>query len=182
MAAASLLLILLLSFVFIPFTEGDGALWEAHQILRGEGEDRFGSWRLGVWRLTAKLAAAHLLFGTGPDTFWYVFNPAWAEYEAQLRESGLSQNEGEWLERFDNPHNEFLAILSNNGLPALLLYLAFLFVLFRRAFLAEETCTLKKAAAIGALLFIIQGLFSFSNCLVSPVFWALAGLAANTKI
>ena len=183
LAAAVILLVLVLIVLFaFPLAEDmdpeeRNGLQELQLIVHGKGEDYFGSWRYGVWRMTLHLAGEHLLFGTGPDTFWYAFNPGWEEYEAQLLQQGVISSP---LENFDSPHNELLAILSNNGLPALLLYLALLVWVLMHAFSCQtEQGKLRKAAASGVLLYLVHGLFSFSICLVAPMFWAMLGIASE---
>ena len=159
-----------------PFPEGSG-LWEIGETLKGRPQDSFGSWRLGVWRFTLQLASENLLWGTGPDTFWYAFNPRWSAYEQRLQADGALAA-GQRLERFDTPHNEYLAILSNNGLPALILYLALLTAVLRRLFRAGRSDPGCAALAAAIVMYMVQGFFSFSICLTSPMFWAVLGMAA----
>ena len=175
---------MLFIYLFPSFQSGT-AVWELQRIMKGKGVDWFGAWRLGVWRITLDLAAKEPVFGTGPDTFWYVFNPLWKLREAELMMDGTLEKLGrDWLESFDNPHNEFLAILSNNGFPALLLYLVFLGAVLFPAFHVEGQSVLRRAAAAAVLLYVLQSFFSFSNCLVTPIYWAMLGVASmreNTK-
>lgn len=159
--AAAIVLVSLLSFLPIP--PSAGGLWELHELLHGHIEDSFGSWRIGVWRHTLRMASDQLLFGTGPDTFY----PAMRSY--------LTSHAIVLGENFDNPHNLYLAILSNCGLPALLLYLSFLTLLLIRC--------LRRKDGIGTVLawmvlcYSLQALFTFSICIVSPMLWATLGMA-----
>ena len=146
---------------FMPIPETAGGLYELHEILNGRPQDQFGSWRLGVWRHSLDMSRENPVFGTGPDTFYYaMFN--------HLQQAGATLGEN-----FDNPHNEYVAILSNNGIPALALYVTLLawvlIALFRRK---------EWPLALGIGCFALQGFFSFSICLVSPMFWAVLGMAA----
>jgi len=114
-----------------------------------------------VWRHSLNMSKDSPIFGTGPDTFYYaMFN--------YLQQAGVTLGEN-----FDNPHNEYVAILSNNGIPALAIYVTLLawvlIALFRRK-------QWPLAMAIGC--FALQGFFSFSICLVTPMFWAVLGMAA----
>lgn len=146
----------------LPLTEAWGGLWEIREVLLGRGQDSFGSYRLGVWRQTLALSREHLLLGNGPDTFWFAFRE-------HLQKVGVS-----FPESFDNPHNEYLALLVNDGLPALLCYLLLL------------GCTLSKcrknprqwALLAGLTAYAVQGFFSFSICIVAPMFWAVLGMGA----
>lgn len=165
-AALLVLAVILLGAVglySLPLTESAGGLWEIQQVMRGNLQDSFGSYRLGVWRYTLDFAREHPLFGTGPDTFLY----AMKHY--------LAVNFFSLPETFDNPHNEYLAILSNNGLPALLLYLTLMGTLVISCIRTRRRETKILAGAV--ILFMVQGFFSFSICLVTPMFWAVCGMA-----
>ncbi|MCR4881936.1 MAG: O-antigen ligase family protein [Clostridiales bacterium] len=143
---------------------GEGSmLWEVREILHGRSSDSFGSWRWGVWRHTLAVSRESLLFGTGPDMFFY----AMQDY---LQETGNVLGE-----HFDNPHNLYLAILAGSGLPALLLYLALVFSVIRHCFRSRDVFV--RAAGMSVLLYSVQGFFSFSICLVSPVAWTIFGMA-----
>lgn len=167
--------LVLLALMLCPVPSSSGGLWEIHEILQGRPQDQFGSWRLGVWRHTMDMSRESLLFGTGPDTFLYAMHQHLAEVGATLGEN------------FDNPHNEYLAILSNNGLPALLAYLALLGTVV--VLCVRHTQRRRKpqpwALAAALICYAVQGFFSFSICIVAPMFWAVMGLgvahAAGTR-
>lgn len=145
----------------LPVPQTAGGLYELHEILHGRAQDQFGSWRLGAWRHALDMSRDSLLFGNGPDTFYYALRD-------HLQQLGASLGEN-----FDNPHNEYVAILSNNGLPALLLYLALLAGALIGCLRAKQWALALAIGCYGA-----QGFFSFSICLVSPMFWAVLGMAA----
>ena len=164
--AALGMVVVMLAVLLLPFPEGSG-LWELKEILRGRPQDSFGSERLGIWRLTLEMARENLLFGTGPDTFWY----AMAQYQAET-EQGL-------IQRFDNPHNILLSVLSGSGLPALLLYLALLAAVAVMCLRSSRKDAWPLALLAGLVAYQVQGLFTFSLCLVSPMFWAMLGMAVS---
>lgn len=148
------------AIVYLPIPQTAGGLYELHELLNGRPQDQFGSWRLGAWRYALDMSRDSLLFGNGPDTFYY----ALADH---LQQVGVSLGEN-----FDNPHNEYVAILSNNGLPALVLYLA-----LAAGVLAACIRRREWALALGLGCYAAQGFFSFSICLVAPMFWAVMGMA-----
>ncbi|MBR4081094.1 MAG: O-antigen ligase family protein [Clostridia bacterium] len=162
---AGLLAAGVIGFLLLPLHQGHGGIWEIQQTLLGHGEDAFGSYRLGVWRHTLALAQEHPLLGTGPDTFLHAL---------RLRLASLGQ---QLPETFDNPHNEYLAILANCGLPALLAYAAILALRLR-------TCVRHSAWALLAVTvcFAAQGFFSFSICLVSPMWWCTLGMEEKPPV
>lgn len=145
--------------VYLPIPESAGALWELHECLNGRVQDQFGSWRLGAWRHSLAMALESPVFGNGPDTFYYALRD---------RLDTLGETLGE---NFDNPHNEYMAILVNNGVPALVLYLLLLALLVASCWRRQQW-----ALAMSILCFAVQGLFSFSICLVTPMFWAVMGM------
>lgn len=159
-----LLLCGLLMLWCLSFPQGS-ALWEAQELLHGRAQDAFGSERVGVWRITLEMAADSPWFGTGPDTFYYAFN----DY---LRQTG------QYIQQhFDNPHNFFLQTMSNSGIPAMLLLMALC--------LASLWCARKRKhgllPALMALGFLVQGMFTFSICLTSPMFYCVLGLCAGAE-
>ena len=145
------------------FPEGS-ALWELREVLQGRAQDAFGSERLGIWRLTLEMARKNLLFGTGPDTFWY----AMAQHQADTAQK--------LMQRFDNPHNMLLAVLSGSGVPALLLYITLLVMAAVRCLRGAGRNPWLLALLMGLADYQLQGLFTFSVCLVSPMFWVLLGI------
>lgn len=164
--AGAAILALAACMALIPLPESAGGLWEAQETLLGRGQDSFGSYRLGVWRQTLAMAPQHLLTGTGPDTFYYAM-------QQQLRLSGAYL-----AETYDNAHNEYLTILSNNGLPALIFYLGLLGTLIGACLRAGKSRPELLALLAAIVCYAAQGMFSFSICLVSPMFWAVCGMAA----
>ena len=179
-----LLLVVLLviaALVFVWFFPGNsGGLWELHEILRGRPQLSFGSNRVAVWVYSAGLAQERLLTGGGSDTFELRFN-------RYIGDNGLvvpaSQGDVPLPAYFDNPHNEYIAHLVNHGLPALLLFAGLILLL---VFLRPRTGTARSPAlltpcAAAVLCYAVQAFFSFSVCLVAPMFWVIAGMCAAEK-
>ena len=175
LAVFALLLVLVLLVVwFWPGT--GGGLWELHEILHGRGRLSFGSNRVAVWLYSLRLFREQPLFGSGSDTFVLRFN----QY---LQNHGLAipeEQDGVPLPAyFDNPHNEYIAQLLNHGLPAMLL---FLFLLFGAVMRRREACFPVLAPCSAAVLcYAVQAFFSFSVCLVAPMFWVLLAMAFHPE-
>ena len=155
-----------LLLLLLPLTPEMGGLYEAQQVLKGRGADDFGSYRLGVWRHTLHLAKEAPWLGNGPDTFWYAF---WEHLQAE----GVH-----YPERFDNPHNEYLAILVNSGLPALLCYLGLVISILWQGFKAARSNPLRGCGLLAIGCYACQGFFCFSICITSPMFWCVMGMVA----
>ena len=139
-------------------------LWQLQEILHGRPQDAFGSERIGIWRITLEMNEGNRLWGTGPDTFLFAM-------DQYLRVTGQSLTQ-----RFDAPHNLLLGVLSNNGLPALVMFI----VLCGGAKVQGLRRAGKDASVMPLVLaaagYMIQGMFTFSICLVTPMFWAALGL------
>lgn len=150
---------------FVPMPK-NSALWEMQEVLHGRAKDSFGSERIGIWRMTLDMSKDSLLFGTGPDTFVFAMRDYMARTSQRLRQS------------FDNPHNILLAILSGSGIPALAL---FVLLIAGTVFCALRTWRRDRRSfalplMLGVMGFLIQGMFTFSVCLVSPMFWCVLGM------
>lgn len=158
------LLVALILVAFLPMPEG-GALWEMHELLNGRAQDAFGSERIGVWRMTLEMTAQSPWFGLSPDAFY-------AAFRDYLDATGQTI-----LQNFDNPHNFFLQTMVNSGIPAALLLMLTCAAAIAGAIRKRETLPL----AMMAVGFLAQGMFTFSICLTSPMFYAVLGLCAAKK-
>ena len=88
-------------------------------MLHGNIQLSFGSGRIGIWTYSAKLLkqTEYLLTGTGVDTFVIRLNSFLKTWFAE-------HPDAERLKYYyDNPHNDYLALLLNCGIPAVLLFL-----------------------------------------------------------
>lgn len=157
-------LVALILVAFLPMPEG-GALWEMHELLNGRAQDAFGSERIGVWRMTLEMTAQSPWFGLSPDAFY-------AAFRDYLDATGQTI-----LQNFDNPHNFFLQTMVNSGIPATLLLMLTCAAAIAGALRKRETLPL----AMMAVGFLMQGMFTFSICLTSPMFYAVLGLCAAKK-
>ena len=165
--ALALILLALLLFVRLNIPQSAGSLWEFQQTLKGRAEDSFGSWRIGVWRHTVHLIREHPVFGLGPGTFYFALRD-------HLRAEGISLPEA-----FDHPHNLFLGEAADAGIPAAVCWLCALLCLIVLG-LRKGGWAAVLALAVSA--FLLQGIFTMPVCVVTPVFWAVAGLCCAHSI
>ena len=161
-----LLALALLGFVLLWALPLPGILGEAHALLRGQVEDSFGSGRIYIWRNTLPLLGERVLLGGGADTFPHRMTALFTRTLA----------DGRVLRRsIDCAHNEYLNIWVNQGLPALIFYLAAL------------VCALipwfrRRGGMAGALLgaavlcYVIQAFFGISTPSCTGFFWIFLGL------
>lgn len=168
-----LVFLIVLVLIIVWFWPGQGGgLWELHEIFRGRARLSFGSNRIAVWVYSLQLSRVNLLTGGGSGTFPSRFNRFIADNNLKIP---TKQDELPLPDYFDNPHNEYIAHLTDHGLPAVLLFIALLLLaVFRRRqnrFLCLSPCS----AAV--LCYAVQAFFSFSVCLVTPMFWVILGLS-----
>lgn len=143
-----------------------GTLGEAHALLRGKAEDSFGSGRIYIWRNTLPLLRERLLTGGGPDTFSRRMTAVFTR---------IDEN-GKTIRRtIDCAHNEYLNILVNQGLPALLFYLAALLCSFVRWFRRRGDAAAALAGA-ALLCYALQAFFGISTPTCTGFFWIVWGL------
>ena len=147
-----------------------GPLWELREILQGRPQLSFGHNRLAVWQYSLGLAKERLWLGGGSDTFEPRFN-AWLQepqFKIPTEQQGIPLPD-----YFDNPHNEYLAHLVNHGLPAALLFLGLvLYALF-------SPRGRHSPYRIAVVAYAVQAFFSFSVCILAPLFWVTLGLCCS---
>ena len=160
--------------ILIYFFGGNfnGSIYEFSEILHGRSEDFFGSGRIFIWKETLKLVPDHLWFGGGPDTLIVRIGAYFERYDETTNNTIQAV--------IDSAHNEYLNILVNEGLFALLTYLGALIV----SFVSWIKYALKSnAVAIsgGAVLcYCIQAFFGISCCITAPFLWLSLALLDNS--
>ena len=191
------LLVMMLALMiawFYPYDEG--GLWELHEIMRGRPQLSFGSNRIGAWFYSLKLGQTKWLWGGGSGTFMKRFS-------SYLIVNGFtipsSQGNIPIPTTFDSPHNEYIAMFVNHGLPAAIFFLALIIwfvmppLLKKDRFLqignqdhiyiekSQDQYIMWMNLAAAIVNYGIQMFFSFSVCIVSPLFWIIMGIAASRK-
>ena len=135
---------------------------------------------LDSWRVGLAIAADHPLFGTGPETFPLVF----ADYLDGILPPERAAN----LRRFrlESPHDEWIGIAAESGIPALLAYLVVLGAIgirfARRAMLAGGPWNVIAVTALAVVLtHVIANAFKTPDTSTSLLFWIAvgSGLAAS---
>ena len=141
-------------------------LYEAGQIMRGNFDDNFGSYRMIIWKNALKMAFDNpKLFGSGPDTFTY-------EFEYATRGVALPL-EGQI---FDFAHNEYIQILCNLGVLALAAYLVMFFYQAALAVKYRGEDSVIPLLAAPVLGYMTHLFFSFNISILAPILWVLLGM------
>jgi len=143
---------------------GSGMLWEAHELLHGNFADSYGTSRIYIWRNVLDLIPDKLFLGGGPDTLVHYMTAVFT----RTTETGVINKS------IDAAHNEYLNILVNQGLFALIFYLAALVTSFIRWLKNKEAAAAVCGAAL--LCYCIQAFFGISQSITAIYFWVIWGL------
>lgn len=140
-----------------------------------KGKEKLGSSRGYIWSRSIPLLKNSLILGSGPDTFIFRFpqNDLIGKYYAYDTPNMI----------VDKPHNLYLQIGLNDGLIALLAFLAIMFIyiidslkLYALKNKYDKTQVLGSATCLGIIGYLFAGLFNDSVVSVAPVFWIILGV------
>ncbi|MDQ0352368.1 putative inorganic carbon (HCO3(-)) transporter [Alkalibacillus filiformis] len=161
---------LFVTMVIIDFTEDHFVLGEfmsvgedARQVVEQEPGDAPARWQF--WVISVELMAENFWTGTGPSTFNQVY------YDAIGVEDG----------RHDNSHNEFVEVGLTLGVPALMVYVVFLSLIFWKGVSAsrvtegnEQLLTVLLLASV--VSYLVKVMFNVSVIPVAPFFFVVLGM------
>jgi O-antigen ligase len=146
----------------------------------GEGSIRM---HLDSWRVGLAVAADRPLLGSGPETFPLVF----ADYVDGILPPDRADN----LRRFrlESPHDEWIGIAAESGIPAVIAYLAFLGALAvrlaRRGLGSDGPSSDIAVIALTVLVVhVVATAFKTPDTTTSLLFWVAvgSGLAASDPV
>lgn len=152
----------IIGIYIIPFKSG--FLYEIHEILHGNLEDSFGTYRLFLWKRTIPLLKDAPLLGTGPDTFAIRFMREYTEDVMKIGAYSIN----------DTAANVYLTMMINLGILGLLSYLGFLFCQIKKGIKNGNKESFIFLIAI--LCYIIQDFFNLSIVMTTSVFFATLGM------
>ena len=141
-----------------------GFLYEIHEILHGNLDDDFGTYRIFLWKRSISLIKDYPIIGTGPDTFAVRFMDKYTQDVAQLGEITIN----------DTAANNYLTILVNIGIIGLVSYLAFL--ILQLIYAIKKGNIYSMVLFIAFICFIIQDFFNLWVVITIPIFWVLMSL------
>ena len=104
------------------------------------------------------------LFGTGPDTFYFAFQP----YFTQLQEYGDSST--------DAAHNEYINYLITIGIAGTLSYLAFTGSALVRGFKASKKAPVALACAAAVVCYLAQAVVNIALPIATPLFFIFVAM------
>ena len=149
----------IIAIYFLNFS--NGFLYEIHEILHGNLQDEFGTYRMFLWKRSIELVKDYPIIGTGPDTFAVRFMSKYAKEVASLGELTIN----------DTAANSYLTILVNTGILGFITYITFL--IFQLINVLKKTNQYSIIFLITFLCFIIQDFFNLWVVIVTPLFWVL---------
>ena len=152
----------IISLYLINFREG--FLYEIHELLHGNFDDDFGTYRIFLWKRTFKIFPDFPIIGSGPDTFAIRFMARFTNDIAKI--GPLTIN--------DTAANVYLTMLINIGISGLLIYLSFIFAQIRDG--VKNMNSYSRILLIAMTCFLIQDFFNLWLVIVTPVFWLLMAL------
>lgn len=151
-----------LAFIYFAPDLGIEMLLQAQELLHGNVSDKAGSGRIFIWRQVWDCIKEKPIFGGGSDTLGQRGLEGFSRYNPAVGYVVSSS--------IDAAHNEYLNIWVNQGLLALLAYLALLGVSVVK-WIRNPNDTVCAVCGAAALLYAIQAFFGISSCIVSPLFW-----------
>jgi O-antigen ligase len=145
---------------------------EANALLHGELLDSFGTDRGYTWKKAFALFKERPLFGFGPDGFFPAFDARFGE--ESVARNGVT---------YDKVHNEFLQVLVDSGIFALLALLAFYALVLWKARRIITASPIGLAAAFALLCYLAQAFFNIATPFANPLVWVFWGiLGAEIRI
>lgn len=143
-----------------------GMLYEVHELLHGNFDDNFGTYRVFLWKRTIPLISQFPIIGSGPDTFAIRFMAKYTQDIAAMQNGVVTIN--------DTAANVYLTMIINLGIIGLCNYLAFIFFQIKKG-IKKMNCY-SSILLIAIICYLIQDFFNLSVVIVSPVFWILMAL------
>lgn len=130
-----------------------------------------GSGRALIWKMSCDIIKEHPFFGAGPENLKEALKQT-----KNKRSHVYGKLTGHTV---DKAHNDFLHIAAVSGLPALVLYLLFIALIFKENISSIIRLSTKSVIAFAVLAYAIQSLFNISVIAVAPLFWVSLGLFAS---
>ena len=152
-----------LAFVYFYNFSG-GFLYEIHEVLHGNFDDDFGTYRLFLWKRSVSLVKDYPIIGTGPDTFVVRFMAKYTDDIAKLGELSLNDTAG----------NSYLTIMVNVGILGIATYLIFISYLLKNSLKNRNQYSI--IFMIAFICFVIQDFFNLWVVIITPVYWALMAI------
>ena len=169
-----IILVVVLVFLAVIYCAGaqlPGSLYELSQIMHGNFDDSYATGRLYIWKNTLPLVPEHIILGGGPDTLSMRLDAGFSRFNEAIGQTVTSS--------IDAAHNEYLNVLVDQGIIALIFYIAALLALAWHWIRKSDRRPVAAVCGSAILVYCIQAFFGIS-CLVSaPYLWIVVGIMIN---
>ena len=143
---------------------GRGILHEIHELLHGNFDDDFGTYRIFLWKRTIPLIKEYPIFGTGADSFALRFMPKYTNDIVSIGELSLN----------DTAANVYLTMAINIVITGLISYLGFVFCQLKDGI--KRMNNYSRVLLIAFVCYLIQDFFNLWLVIITPIFWLLMAL------
>lgn len=165
----------MVAFIHFSFFDRETDIGSFKKLLRFD--DYWGTHRGFMWRVSfeefARFKPMQILFGTGPDTAYYVIQPHFSELSARFGDSST-----------DCAHNEFINYLLTQGVLGLAAYLGVMGSVTVRAIKTAKTNPTVLIFICPVICYLAQSVVNLYNPIVTPflfIFLSLAEAANRTE-
>lgn len=138
-----------------------------------DGYEDAGANRIFIWKRVIPLIFERPFLGFGPETLGEVFSERYmdeviAEYDREII--------------FDKAHNEYLHIAVTTGIPSLIIYISFVYLILRRAYKNKERNIMIIPLMASIAGYLIQAFFNLSIITVAYIYWAFLGITLRLSL
>lgn len=162
----------LAAFIYFSFINRETDIGNFKKLLRFD--DYWGTHRGFMWRVSfeefAKFKPLQILFGTGPDTAYYVIQPHFSELSSRFGDSST-----------DCAHNEFINYLLTQGVLGLTVYLGVMGSVIVRAIKSAKTNPTALIFICPVICYLAQSVVNLYNPIVTPFLFIFLSLAEATN-
>jgi len=134
---------------------------------------RIATGRFDIWIRIINIIKMHPITGCGIDTIKDVIMVEQQDYflERALEHGGY----------VDKAHNEYLQIAATMGIPAIIIYLLFIFFIIKDNMKYMFKNKIRLIISLSIIGYLVQAIFNISTIGVAPIFWFLLGLIQNNE-
>nr|WP_316615348.1 O-antigen ligase family protein [uncultured Ruminococcus sp.] len=161
----------LAAFVYFSFIDRKTDIGNFKKLLRFD--DYWGTHRGFMWRVSfeefGKFKPMQLLFGTGPDTAYYVLQPHFGELSSRFGDSST-----------DCAHNEFINYLLTQGVLGLAAYLGVMGSVIVRAIKTAKKNPTVLIFVYPVICYLAQSVVNLYNPIVTPFLFIFLSLTEAT--
>ena len=161
----------LAAFVYFSFIDRKTDIGNFKKLLRFD--DYWGTHRGFMWRVSieefGKFKPMQILFGTGPDTAYYVLQPHFGELSSRFGDSST-----------DCAHNEFINYLLTQGVLGLAAYLGVMGSVIVRAIKTAKKNPTVLIFVCPVICYLAQSVVNLYNPIVTPFLFIFLSLTEAT--